>query len=191
MTLPKWKTASTKWDVLILGGYTLPGIWDVEVTVERKVQVDKSKDKNGTTLTDNGYQGAKVSLKGRLWTDEQVARMYAIMGVFHPRALDGVSTPVTIDHPVTAFFGIDAIYPPKWKASRPDAQFFEVQCDAIEWFPEPKPPAPRPPGASPPAPAAPGNERRLSEYTVPDEGLDASDFDPPPPDPRTQGARIP
>lgn len=144
MTLPKWKTAVTQWDVLVLGGITMPGVWAITIKPSRKVQIDASKELNGTTLTDNGYNGAKVTGKGRLWTDAQVDEFYRLLPFFHPRKPDGVSAPTTIVHPLATLYGVRAIYIPEWNAATPGAEFLTVSFSAVEWFPAPEEPAPAP-----------------------------------------------
>lgn len=178
MSLPRWKVAETAWDILILGGYILPGQWEITVSPARKVQVKESKDADGTVLDDTGYSGAKVTGRGRLWTDEQVSEFYALVPLFHPRNLGGASQPVTIVNPVSTLWGVKAIYAPKWSTSTPDGDFLTVTFDAMEWFPATKDKAPSPPGTTGGGPASPPEDSPPLDLT------------PPEPNPKVKGGKV-
>lgn len=179
MTLPLWKsTGSAQWDTLVIGGYPFPGVATLKITPKRKVQIKTSKDTNGTSLEDTGYEGAKIDGKLRVWTDEQVDEIFRLLSFLHPRSQSGVSTPLTIVHPIATMFGIQAIYFPEFSIATPTATFFELSFKALEWFPGLK--------KKPPSPGGTGGSSGTSGGKV-----DASDFTPPQPNPKFAGGNVP
>lgn len=179
MTIPKWKAIETLWDVLELNGVRFPGIWTLDVKASRKFQIDKGSGEDGNTLTNDGYEGSRISAKGNLWTDAQVAELNAILATYNPRSLGGTIAPVTIVHPIASMLGLRAIVISQWALSTPNASYFTPRFEAIEWFPEPEPTP-----ALPPAPAP-----NASDPSNPSSGGGGLDLTPPAPDPNFEGGR--
>lgn len=172
MSLPPWKVPVTFWDLLILGGEPFPGIPQVSVSKSRKVQLSSPKDSDGLTLSDNGYDGAKIKVTLRLWEDEQIDDLYRLLPRFDPSVGD-LSVPVEILHPVTWLAGIEYVYITKWDLSSPRSAGgeFSPAFEAVQWFPGPEP---TPPQIAPPGPGG-GSGR-------PDNGEDP-DYEQPDPNP--------
>lgn len=191
MTIPFWKESFSAWDILILDfepvgapADPLP-ICALTVIPSRDVKLNKSKDKNGLTQVDEGYAGAKISGKIRIWTEEQMNAFIAQYPRFNPRSQDGVSAPLSAIHPTLLAAGVQAIYAPKWTFPTPKSADDEwvISFDAHEWFPGPKdkPPSPGVPG---PGGNVGGGSTGTSDPHGPPYDLgEQADYDPPPPNP--------
>lgn len=136
-SVPYWRSPDSVWDVLYLNNQRLPGICELDITKSRSIQINKSKKENGTTLADNGYEGAKITGTLRIWTDEQLDELIRILPQFDPRNSAGVSNPIAINHPQATLAGVSKIYAPSWKFPKPNDELI-VSFEAVEWFPAPK-----------------------------------------------------
>lgn len=160
MPFPPWKTPETYWDVVVLNGTAMPGLANVETSVERSVQLSSPKGSDGLTLANNGYKGAKVRCRFRMWEDEQIFEFLSILPEFHPRE-GGTTNPVQILSPSAHILGVSQIYITKWRVPTPDsaAAYFTPEFEAVQWFPAP---------VEVPKPVAPGGGGRPSNGRNPD-----------------------
>lgn len=139
-TLPDWKAEDSQWDRLYLDGLLVPGIARLDIDASRAAKIEKSKDRNGTSISDDGYEGAKIKGEIRMWTASQADEWHAMYPRFNPRTLDGPSTPLAIVHPIATLYNVVAIYAPKWSTKAPKSadEDLVVTFEALEWFPETK-----------------------------------------------------
>lgn len=183
MPVPFWLVGDSAWDVLYLDDVRIPGIASLTITPSRGVQVNKSKDENGTTLADNGYEGSKVNGLIRIWTQEQLEELEQLIPRWHPRNQDGVSRPISILHPAATLAGVRAIYIPTWTIPPPKDEL-PITFAALEWFPGPKPVNKT--GAKNPAPASPAPGVAGGPATG-----GPPNFEPPVADPKNTGPNFP
>lgn len=139
MTIPFWLEPESLWDVLYLDGVRVPGICSLDIDKNRSVQVDKSRDENGNTLTDNGYEGAKIKGAIRITHPDELAEVAQLLPRWDPRNPAGVSRPVVVTHPQAQLAGVSSIYAPRWSFPKPSDEELVITFEAVEWFPEPKP----------------------------------------------------
>lgn len=139
MPIPFWRDAESAWDVLYLNGVRVPGIPNITVDKSRSVQINKSKKENGTTLADNGYEGAKIKGSLRLYKPEELQALMDLLPSWDPRNSAGVSNALIISHPATAMAGVSKIYAPQWTFPTPTSDDLTITFSALEWFPAPKP----------------------------------------------------
>lgn len=127
------------WDTLIMGGVTWPGIASVEVEKSRDIDEAKTKGKDGITLTDNGFNAAKVNITLKLWLASQWLELQSILPKFDPKITGGSKTPVDIIHPTTQIAGVKYIYIKKVRMQNPDTNnVLTVSIETVEWFPKTK-----------------------------------------------------
>lgn len=144
MSVPFWRAPDATWDFLYFDDFLLPGICTLSIDKGRAVQIDKSKDENGNTLTDNGYEGAKISGALKICgPDDDVAgqllELERAMREFDPASSNGVARPIVITHPQATLHNVRSIYAVKWGSKTPTGDDFIVTFEALEWFPAPKP----------------------------------------------------
>lgn len=151
MPLPPWKSGETFWDEIILGGESMPGLANIETSVERSVQLSSPKDSDGVTLANNGYKGAKIRCTFRMWEDEQIEDFFRLLPLFHPAA-GGDTRPVEILCPSAFILGVTQIYITAWRVPTPNSarDYFMPSFQAVQWFPGPQE-APQPPQVAPSA----------------------------------------
>jgi len=135
-----WQEA---WDELILGEDTWPGVWEISGPgVSRKIDVKKTKGEDGATIKDEGYQPARITLTGIIWTEEQWDLLQRLIAKVHPRKPGGLRTPLEIYHPQSSLLGITQIYIDKIgipkKPTAGDGKL-SISMSALEWVPQPKP----------------------------------------------------
>lgn len=73
-----WEDAPALWDTVLLGDEDLPGLARVTGSHGRKLDVKSPPGRNGATITDKGYQPAKVEITLKLWTKEQLETWFRI-----------------------------------------------------------------------------------------------------------------
>jgi hypothetical protein len=75
--------ARSEADILYLGNGSgwapVPGIADVKATVAQKLNIQKSKGRDGSTIIDEGRDAAKVTITVTLWTPEQWSEFQEIL----------------------------------------------------------------------------------------------------------------
>jgi hypothetical protein len=135
-----WQDA---WDTLILGEDTWPGVWEISGPgVSRKIDVKKTKGQDGATMKDEGYQPARLTLTGIVWTEDQWDELQRLVAKVHPRKAGGSRTPLEIYHPQSSLLGINQIYIDKIgiprKPTAGDGKL-SISMSALEWVPAPKP----------------------------------------------------
>jgi hypothetical protein len=144
MSVPFWRADDSGWDDLYFDDFLWPGIAKLKIDKGRAVQVDKSKEEDGNTLSDNGYEGAKISGAIKLnGPDDDVAADLLTLELglrrFDPASSNGVAKPVVLTHPQATLHNVKNIYALKWGSTTPDGDDFIVTFEATEWFPAPKP----------------------------------------------------
>ena len=103
---PHWDTAD--WDQLSFGGKVLPGVWDIDGSAERRVDVKTRKGQDGAIIKDEGYQNASVTLTGRFASKSDWDAMQEHLKVLHPRRKGAARDPLVLVHPAAAALGISA-----------------------------------------------------------------------------------
>lgn len=136
--IPHWDDDPKSWDTLLLGGAELPGVVDIDGSKGRKVDVKTRKGSDGATLTDNGYDPAKVTIKLRIWTPEQWRLWQIIFPLIDPKRLGSVRVPFDVQHPSLAAIGIRSVYVTTVAVPKLQGGVLNVTLNAVEWFPEPK-----------------------------------------------------
>ena len=143
--LPYWdqRDWQNAWDSLNLGGEDWPGVCEISgAGVSRKIDIKKQAGTDGSTMTDEGYQPARLTISITIHNWDQWDRMQELMPTVHPRKKGGTRTPLSIAHPQANFLGITQIYIDKIgipkKPSAGDG-LLTLSMSAVEWVPSPKP----------------------------------------------------
>ena len=121
---------------------TWPGLADVSGSgVKRRIDVKKTKGKDGAVLKDNGMDLAKLKINLRIWTAEQWSRFNELLPLIHPKRKGGSREPTEIIHPQANLLGIKAIYINQIDFPDLDRSngIMTVTMSAIEWIPRPAP----------------------------------------------------
>jgi hypothetical protein len=134
---PHWD--QTDWGNLQLGSNTLPGKWEVEGEVSRKVDVKERKDEDGATIKDQGYSNADITLVGRFATKEQFEQLQKALKEIHPRRKGAARDPLSIVHPALDTLGVSTVYVLAIETPKlGDDGIVEIRIKCLE-FVKPKP----------------------------------------------------
>lgn len=179
--IPHWMTVSpTFWDTLYLDGELVPGLPQITIVPKRNITTTKSKDLNGVSQADNGYEGAAITGRLRITTLEELDLFYSLYPRWSPSR--AASDPIAIWYPSTLLARIDAITIKQWMLPPPTGTEWIVQFTADQWFPEEKKQATSAPKTNTGNPSPGGGSGG---------GLDPSAFDVPDPDPANLGPTFP
>ena len=85
MPIPHWEDSPAEWDSLTLGAWVMPGVWTVDFSVRREMDVKKAVSTDGARLKDKGYQPPQLTLIGRIYGREEWDALQKIMPSIHPR----------------------------------------------------------------------------------------------------------
>ncbi len=136
--IPFWDDSDYTWDTVVLGGAVFPGLATVGGDKERKVDIKGAKGSDGCTLTDNGYDGAKVTIEIRIHTREQWDLWQLIFPLIDPRSTSTVRNAFALQAPAPNAIGITKVYIKKIGVPELKAGVLAIKLDAVEWFPAPK-----------------------------------------------------
>lgn len=129
--VPFWGDNPNAWDKCVLAGVELPGIANVEPTVEAKVDHKAIPGTHGAKLTYLGYEPAKVKISLTLWTPEQLQAYQELVPLIRPREK---ILPVDIAHPSCALHGITSVKVLKIEGPKRNGSgdFCTIELSAIE-----------------------------------------------------------
>lgn len=100
----------SSWDVVTLGGETLPGRCVLRGQFARKIDVKQAPGRDGSTLTDLGYEPARIELTIWLWTEEHWEAFERLVPRIRPRPGKGMGEALDVSHPATSLYGIKSVY---------------------------------------------------------------------------------
>lgn len=142
--IPFWDDQPQTWDTVYLthptgGRFAIPGVCDVEVDLEERIDVQKPKGRHGATMSDEGADPGKVKVKTVLSTAQDWEQFCAIVQYFRP-SRSGTLSVMNIEHPKCAFWGITGVLPhkPKGPTLNKADRTYTVEIDFYENFPPPK-----------------------------------------------------
>lgn len=123
----------TAWNRLNLGGKVWPGIVDIDVSAERKIDVTKAKGKDKGELKDQGYENASLTIKLQITNQEQWDEVQRLLPDVHPKKNGGTRNTLEILHPKPNLLGITTIYIKKITPGTPSAKSgMVITFEAIE-----------------------------------------------------------
>ena len=131
-----------QWDTLILAGNTWPGLATISGSgVKRRIDVKKTKGKDGAVIKDNGMDLASIRIALRIWTAEHWTKFNELLPTIHPKRKGGTRVPTEIVHPQANTLGIKAIYISQIEVPDLDRSsgIMTIDMTAIEWVPRPPP----------------------------------------------------
>ena len=134
-SIPHWGHEAAEWDRLTIGGYVMPGVWDVETACKRNIDKKKAKGVDGARITDQGYELPELELVGRLTSRVQWELLQTMIAGLHPRQKGGKREKYVIDHPKTRLLGINAIYITEVRSPRLERGIMTIVLRAIEYVP--------------------------------------------------------
>ena len=137
MPIPHWYDPDSGWDQLYLGTVAMPGVWKVECSVSYAVDVKKGKGLAGATMTDEGYEPAKVTMMGR-FLPSHLGDWAEAVRALSPRQRSKQRPPLKVRHPNAQIHGVENVYLLGIGSVEIDRGIGSVKVDAIEWFPAPK-----------------------------------------------------
>jgi hypothetical protein len=113
--LPSWLVGDAEglsaWDVAIIDGAKLPGV--SEVAVPRKgtgIELYKPPGQAGHSIRDVGHENAKLTVKVRIWTEEQLAQLEVVFSRLRPGPKQSARRAVAFYHPAAQILGITRVY---------------------------------------------------------------------------------
>lgn len=128
-----------EWSKLTLGTRVLPGAWEVEGEVARKVDIKEQKDRDGATIKDQGYSNADVTLIGTISTLDDWETLDKALKEIHPRRKGAAREPLAVVHPALAILGINNVYVLGIGAPQLNADgIVSVRIRCLEWLPASK-----------------------------------------------------
>jgi len=139
MPIKYWANDPEAWDLLVLAGETMPGVWNVSYTLKRDLDIKKSKGTNGARLTDHGYEATEITLTGRMTEQAEWEQLQAMVPKLHPNRPTDPRAPVTIAHPATDFARIGQIYIAQVGSPELDNGILTVRITGFEAVPKPSP----------------------------------------------------
>lgn len=131
-----------QWDTLILAGNTWPGLATISGSgVKRRIDVKKTKGKDGAIIKDNGMDLASLSISLRIWTAEHWTKFNELLPTIHPKRKGGTRVPTEIVHPQANTLGVKTIYISQIEVPDLDRSsgIMTIGMTAIEWVPKPPP----------------------------------------------------
>lgn len=130
-------TESSPWDEVGLGGYTLYGRCTVRGSFSRKIDLKNAPGSDGGTLTDLGYEPARIDITLQLWTADHWQTWQQVASAIRPRPGKGVGSPLDITHPALSVYGIKSVYVVGMSlpidSGTPGVKEVTISC--IEWLP--------------------------------------------------------
>lgn len=139
MTVPFIHDETDTWDGLSLGGTQVDGLCDVKIDRAKKLDIKSAGGSDGATITDQGYEPAKVTISIRVWTADQWTSLQGLIELIEPAPAKKPAAPLLIAHPAATVRKVKAVSIKSVKG--PDigsdgATTIVLEC--IEWFPPPK-----------------------------------------------------
>jgi hypothetical protein len=130
----------SSWDTLVLGGEVIPGIATVDVDMGSGLDIQKPTGKNGAKVRDKGDPVARVNITIQIESQEELDELHSKVPVIRQKGLKGTHQPLKIDHPNTAFWGIDTLQVGRIHAPPPNAKDgWTIEIYAQQWVAEAKP----------------------------------------------------
>lgn len=133
---PHWYEAD--WDQLRLGATILPGVWRIEGSAERRIEVKPRKGQDGAVIKDQGYENARLTLVGQLVHKAEYDALQVALKDIHPRRKGAERDALLIVHPVTTLLGVDSVYITALNAVEIDNGILTQRIEVIEFVPQPK-----------------------------------------------------
>lgn len=141
MAIPYWGDSPELWDVVKMGGIKMPGTARVTGKVSRKVDVQPIPgDESGGTQTDLGYEGAKINVTVRMWTQAHLDAYEMFASHFRPKKDDKKPAPIDVIHPALGVVGIRSLTVIDVGIPEPAQQpgMYEATVELIEFISEVK-----------------------------------------------------
>lgn len=99
-------TADQTWQTFWLDEEPMPGVARVKGDLTRKLEVKKTKGKDGANIKDNGYQPSKFTVELTIWNNDQWQSFQDMLPRIHPRKKGGVRDPFKVAYPSLTLVGI-------------------------------------------------------------------------------------
>lgn len=122
-----------------LGGIRMPGTARVSGKVARKIDVQPIPgDDSGGTQTDLGYEGAKVTVTVRMWTQAHLDAFSTFADRFRPKKDESKPNPVDVIHPALGVLGIRSLTIESIGLPEPGqtSGVYEASIELLEFIPE-------------------------------------------------------
>jgi hypothetical protein len=127
----------TDWDKITLGSTVLPGVWVIEGSVERKIDVKHVKGTDGSHTVDEGYQPGEFQLIGKLESKADWVLLQKALKDVHPRKKGASRSPLILVHPAAATLGIEAVYVIGIDVPKLEHGIVEQRIKVLEWIAKP------------------------------------------------------
>lgn len=114
---PSWEQSPDAWDSVTLGGLLLPGVCQVRVKPNRRIDKKQASGSKGAAIVDKGPGLAKVDIRWCFTASEWDAVQVAAAAIFPYK---NTPQPLDIIHPITVLWGIKSIFIEDIEADDPD-----------------------------------------------------------------------
>ena len=130
-----WEGDEYEWDTCQLGDIILPGHASVSVSVSRKLDVKSAPGSDGATITDKGYDPARITIKLVMWLAGHKDQLKKALVYLHPRKKGKTRTAFEIHHAATNILGIKKVYVEKISGLAPGSIVGtkEITLQCVEW----------------------------------------------------------
>jgi len=130
---------SSLWDTATLGGMKIPGIVKVDgAEAGQKWDVKTAPGSDGATITDQGYEPAKLTITATIWMPRHWTEMQAFIEIIRPKPAKGKkkASPMPFAHPPTNLLGINNVLVLSVAAPKPGGTrgTVEVAIKCIQWL---------------------------------------------------------
>lgn len=131
-----WDENPEAWDTCFLGGFRLPGVAQVSVKTERKIDRKPAVGKNGASLTDQGGHPGEVKITIQMTEKSDWDAWCKLEPILNPTKSKPAARVVV--HPRTEAAGITAIVVEGIEGGMPENGILKIDLKCVEWFPATK-----------------------------------------------------
>lgn len=127
------------WNTLFVDGQPLPGTATIDCALTRDLDVKKVKGQNGANYEDQGSGPVDISIELLFRTQDEWDVFQSVLPAIQPRRADAARSPLRVEHPTLALFGVSLIYVKSIGSPKIDANAgISISIKAIEYNPAPK-----------------------------------------------------
>lgn len=132
--MEQWSSA---YDRLKLGGKDIPGVAHVSVKLTTGVDLQKPRGRKKAKHIDDGDKPARIDIDLEL-LPEEYTQLQQHVNILRPRGKKAARDPLSIVHPKTAFWGIDAVSIGEIHDPAPGpGETVIIKIEAYEWVSAP------------------------------------------------------
>jgi hypothetical protein len=137
--IPFWSSDPKTWDTIVLAGAKIPAIVKCKGKKSRKLDVKSPPGSDGATVTDKGYEPAKIDVTLRMHTEEQWIQWQRVSPLVDPKKKGKDRTALTVEHPALAEAGIAKVFIESRGILEVSGGIGTIELGFVEWTRDPVP----------------------------------------------------